>query len=146
MKPWPLRHFDADELVKPERAEACSAGAWACIGALGAAILDPLRAAHGHPLRVTSGYRDPAANRAAGGSSTSQHVLGQAADIQSDHATPDELARLVVALGLPFDQLIVESRPGGAAWLHVSYGPRHRREALSCTDGETYTPWRPHGP
>ena len=143
MTPWPLTHFEADELVKPARAAACSPGAWACIGALGAAILDPLREAHGYPLRVSSGFRDPASNRAAGGSTTSQHVLGQAADIVSDHATPAELAALLVRLGLPFDQAIIETRPDGTAWLHVSHGPRHRREVLTCTDGRTYRRWSP---
>ena len=44
-------------------------------------VLDPLREAYGKPIKVNSGYRCPKLNRAVGGSATSQHVLGQAADI-----------------------------------------------------------------
>ena len=44
-------------------------------------ILQPMRNALG-PIRITSGYRSPAVNRAIGGSTKSQHCKGQAADIQ----------------------------------------------------------------
>ena len=74
-------------------------------------ILDPLREAWGEPLIVTSGYRSPKLNKAVGGSATSQHVKGQAADIRTLKDTPEEnkrLFELVQKLGLPFDQLINE--------------------------------------
>ena len=44
-------------------------------------VLDPLREAWGRPLTVSSGYRCPALNRAVGGSATSHHMDGMAADI-----------------------------------------------------------------
>ncbi len=44
--------------------------------------LQPIREQFAYPMRVTSGYRSPALNEAVGGSKTSQHCKGQAADIQ----------------------------------------------------------------
>lgn len=43
--------------------------------------LEPARVALDMPLRITSGYRPAALNAAVGGSSTSQHLLAQAADV-----------------------------------------------------------------
>lgn len=94
-------------------------------------ILDPLREAWGEPLIVTSGYRCPKLNKAVGGSATSQHVKGQAADIRTLKDTPEEnkrLFELVQKLGLPFDQLINEYNYD---WVHVSYSKRHRRQILA---------------
>ena len=95
--------------------------------ALAANVLQPLRDALGKPVRITSGYRSEAVNRAVGGSATSQHRLGQAADIQVDGMAPAALAKAIVALALPYDQLIQEP-----TWVHVSYGPRNRREKLTA--------------
>ena len=46
-------------------------------------ILDPLREAYGKPIIVTSGYRCPKLNKAVGGSTSSQHMKGMAADIRT---------------------------------------------------------------
>ena len=46
-------------------------------------VLDPLREMYGKPIYVNSGYRSEALNKAVGGSKTSQHVLGMAADIDT---------------------------------------------------------------
>lgn len=92
-------------------------------------ILDPLRDAYGKPIRVNSGYRCPRLNKAVGGSTTSQHVLGQAADITGGNKTENKIIfDLIKSLKIPFDQLIWEN---GGAWVHVSYGPRNRRQVLS---------------
>ncbi len=42
--------------------------------------LQPIRSLLGFPLRVTSGYRSPLLNKLVGGSATSQHCRGEAAD------------------------------------------------------------------
>ena len=89
-------------------------------------VLDPLREALGRPITVSSGYRAPMVNRAVGGASSSQHVLGQAADIVVPGMHVTEVVARIRALGLPFDQLIDEF----GSWVHVSYGPRHRRQTL----------------
>lgn len=49
---------------------------------LAAMTLEPIRLAMGVPVTVTSGYRCADLNKLIGGSSKSQHVVGEAADIQ----------------------------------------------------------------
>lgn len=98
-------------------------------------VLDPLREKWGAPIRVTSGYRCERLNRAVGGAKNSQHRLGQAADLDAGgKAKNRDLFNLIRASGLPFDQLIDEK---GYAWVHVSYGPRNRRQVLRW-DGRRY--------
>lgn len=87
-------------------------------------VLDPLREAWGGPITVTSGYRSAALNKAVGGSATSDHLKGCAADITvGSRAQNKKLFMLIQKLGLPFDQLIHEkgSVKDGPDWVHVSY-------------------------
>ena len=89
-------------------------------------LLDPLRAAWGYPLTVTSGYRCTAVNDFVGGAPNSQHMRGLAADITTgDPATNRQLLGLLLSRPhtLPFDQLIAEQcdAKGNPRWLHVSY-------------------------
>lgn len=96
-------------------------------------ILDPLREAYGKPIIVTSGFRCERLNKLIKGSKTSQHRLGQAADIRTVEDTKEEnkkLFELVKELNLPFDQLINEY---DFDWIHVSYSPRHRRQILNIS-------------
>ena len=88
-------------------------------------VLDPLREAWGKPIKVNSGYRCRALNKAVGGVPASQHMLGQAADITggSQEANRD-LYSLLKRLNLPVDQAINEH---DFRWLHISYSSRHRR-------------------
>ncbi len=88
-------------------------------------VLDPLREAWGAPIHVNSGYRCAALNKAVGGVPTSQHILGEAADITvGTRAQNQRLYALLRQLDLPVDQAINEH---DFRWIHVSYGPRHRR-------------------
>lgn len=90
-------------------------------------VLDPLREAWGQAIIVTSGYRCNSLNNAVGGVKNSQHLLGQAADIHTVSDTPEDnrkLYELTKKLNLPVDQCINEY---GYNWIHISYGPRHRR-------------------
>lgn len=94
-------------------------------------ILDPLREAYGEPIIVSSGYRCPELNKAVGGATSSQHTLGQAADIHTKSNTKEDnkkLFDLIKDLQLPYDQLINEY---GYKWVHVSYSPRNRRQILN---------------
>lgn len=93
-------------------------------------ILDPLREAYGKPIIVTSAYRSQKLNQAVGGSKTSQHLFGQAADIRSVEDTKEENKKifdLIKELNLPYDQLINEYDYN---WIHVSFSPRHRKQIL----------------
>ncbi len=98
------------------------------IAALVDKVLDPLREAWGRPITVTSGYRCPELNKAVGGAATSQHLLGEAADITTGNPVDNRrLFQMVQSLRLPFDQMIDES---DFTWIHISYSPRNRRQIL----------------
>lgn len=87
-------------------------------------LLEPVRAHYGRPVVVTSGYRSPAVNKACGGSPTSQHCLGEAADFTVPGVGNLELARWIRG-NLDYDQLIYEF--GESGWIHASWRPARRR-------------------
>lgn len=105
------------------------AGDIAALQALCTNVLEPLRRRFG-VIRITSGYRCLQLNEAVGGSRTSQHLFGEAADI---HVGSREVAMKMfnyVVNNLPFDQMLVEMKRGKVHCLHVSYrqeGPNRRR-------------------
>lgn len=70
-------------------------------------VLQPLRDIVGKPLKINSGYRCQELNSLPeiGGSATSQHVKGEAADVAYD--VPIKLAQMAVDNHLPFDQMIL---------------------------------------
>lgn len=80
-------------------------------------ILEPLRARAGKAVTVTSGFRCPRVNVGIGGSSSSQHCAGEAADITIVRVNPYTVCKMIIDAGLPFDQLILEF----GEWTHVSY-------------------------
>lgn len=136
-----MKYFTIDELCKSSTAaqrgidNTPTAEARKNLTELVERVLDPLREKWGAPITVTSGYRCPKLNAAVGGAKTSQHLLGQAADLSTgSKAKNKDLFNLLRASGLPFDQLIDEK---GYQWVHVSYGPRNRREVLRY-DGRRY--------
>lgn len=93
--------------------------------ALVAAVLDPLREKYGNAIHVSSGYRCPAVNKDNGGSLTSQHMNGEAADIYVDEGAKGnfEIGKLIVQLG-NFDQVIFENVGANdllPQWIHVSW-------------------------
>ena len=109
---------------------------------LAGTVLEPLRALCGNvPITVTSGYRSLAVNTAIGGSATSDHMQGLAADLYVSGLSNEDVAVLLAGPGgasIPFDQVIVERHTGH---LHIGAGPRQRRELLETSDGTTYTAW-----
>jgi len=123
-------HFSVAELSRSEAAarngidNTPDAEALENLRALCDNVLEPLRAAVGKPLRVNSAYRGPKANAAIGGSKTSQHMTGEAADVEVDGMDNTQLAKLIVSLKLQFDQLIaefVDPAVPGSGWVHVSH-------------------------
>lgn len=102
--------------------------ALAALDALMWNVLDPIRRMWGHPIFVNSGYRCPKLNAAVGGSATSQHMKGEAADITAGGSTKNkELFDMIAQSAIPFDQLIDEKN---YRWIHVSYRPNGRRSVL----------------
>ena len=83
-------------------------------------ILDPLRAAYGAPITVTSGYRCPALNKAVKGSATSAHLRGYAADLQAKDMAGFKkfVVRWLKSAGAHFDQCLLE-RSGDDVWVHI---------------------------
>lgn len=77
-------------------------------------ILQPLRDACGQPLFINSGYRCLKVNEAVGGVPTSQHVLGQAADVGCSN--PYEVAKIAKSSKLDFDQMGIYP-----SFVHLSY-------------------------
>lgn len=81
-----------------------------------AEFLEDVRELLTKPIKINSAYRAPAVNAAVGGSKTSQHCLGCAADIRVSGMTPDEVVRAITASDLDYDQCIREFD----SWTHVS--------------------------
>ena len=114
-----------------------------CMQALVKHVLDPLRADLGRPLRINSGFRSEAVNVAVDGSPTSAHKAGKAADVDADGLDAEQLARRVVALGLPFDQLIwYTPARGGHLHIALNVGGKQRGSMLSAYVGG-YRRWAP---
>jgi len=104
--------------------------------ALAESILDPLREKYG-PITVSSGFRGPSLNLRVGGSGTSQHCKGQAADLCRPDWNWETLDGVVNWIakesGLKFGQAIREKH-GDACWLHISTG--EKCQALDFLDGK----------
>ena len=104
-------------------------------------VLQPLRDKFG-PIIVTSGYRSPAVNKAIGGSTTSDHCKGQAADIEVLNMDNKALAEYIRD-NMKFTQLILEFYRKGVAdsgWVHISYDPKSlKNQVLTAVkvDGKT---------
>ena len=82
----------------------------------------------------TSFYRSPNLNKLVGGAKTSQHVMGEAIDLDADGTTVKN-AKLFewIRKNLEFDQLIWEfGTKTNPSWVHVSYTEQrnNRKEVL----------------
>lgn len=93
----------------------------------------------GHPINVTSAYRNPAVNKAVGGVANSDHALGWAVDFNVPaFGNPYEIALALSRSDLVYDQLIHERKPNGSWWVHISFNPRARQQDLTY-NGKAYT-------
>lgn len=105
-------------------------------------ILQPIRAHYDKPVRVSSGYRSPSVNASVGGSESSDHCKGQAADIEIDGIPNADLAHFI-ADNFKFTQVILEFYTQGvpnSGWVHVSYDANNLKcQTLTATkkDGKT---------
>lgn len=81
------------------------------------------------PIRVLSGYRSPAVNKAVGGSRTSAHMTGHAVDfVCPDFGTPAQVAAHLAKHLTAYDQIIEEF----GEWVHIGFGPGRRMQKLTA--------------
>ena len=120
-----MKYFTISELLYSETAvknkvwNGANSEQEANLVALVENILDPLRLFYGEPISVNSGFRSEKLNKLVKGAKNSQHLRGEAADIDTGTREGNQrLAKLIVELKLPFDQLIDEAN---YSWIHVSY-------------------------
>lgn len=95
-------------------------------------VLQPVRNAYGKGVKVNSGFRHPDVNAAVGGSRTSDHCKGMAADIEIPGIANAELAEWI-GKNLEFTQLILEFYTPGipdSGWVHVSYDPNNLKKQV----------------
>ena len=83
------------------------------------------------PLEISSGYRCPELNRRVGGTTSSQHTQGQAADFTcAEFGPPLDIIKAVRDSGIEFDQCILEY----AQWVHISFSKTPRGKVLTIYD------------
>jgi hypothetical protein len=108
--------------------------------------LEPIRAKVG-PLHINSGYRSDAVNDAVGGSKTSAHSYGLAADLRPPHGCK-KLMNDIIASGVKLDQIIFER-----TWVHVGWAnpkdgkQRDQKLSMFVVAGKTtYEAYNPADP
>ncbi len=110
-------------------------------------MLEPVRKHFGKPVRINSGYRGPALNKAVGGSAKSQHCNGEAVDFEIDGLPNPDLAKWV-AQNCDFDQIILEfydpKEGPNSGWVHASYSKgKNRKQKLTAVTVNGKTVYKP---
>lgn len=146
------KNFTLEELTKSETAlRFCMDNTpndeqLANMVALCECVLQPIRDHFGKGVKVNSGFRDPEVNAKVGGSKTSDHCKGMAADIEIPGVANAELAQWIVD-NLEFRQVILEFYTPGipdSGWVHVSYNPGdNKKQVLTATKQNGKTAYLP---
>ena len=109
-------------------------------------VLQPVREHYQRGVKCNSGYRAPAVNQKVGGSPTSDHCKGQAADIEIPGVPNADLAQWITE-NLDFTQVILEFYTQGvpdSGWVHVSYDPQNlKKQALTAVKQNGKTVYLP---
>ena len=133
------KHFELDEFIKSDVAtqrKIDNTPTFEVVEHLEELVenfLEPLRIALGYPIVINSGYRCAKLNRAVGGSDTSAHPLGFAADISCPYMSFSKFRDFVVNWATKtkprFDQILLESeKTTGKQWIHVGIYNRSRQQ------------------
>ena len=95
-------------------------------------LLQCIREHFGKPITITSGYRTAEHNAKVGGSKSSQHLLGRAADIQVAGVSPDAVAAYAESLMPTWGGVGRYPVKAGRAkgWVHVDTRPNKSRWTL----------------
>lgn len=97
--------------------------------------LQPVRQILGKPMIISSGYRNALVNRLVGGSNTSEHTKGMAADFVVNGMSPAEIIKKIRQSGIKYTQLI-EEYSGNTSWVHISYNKNNLKcETLRYKNG-----------
>ena len=121
-------------------------------------VFQPIRDHFGVPIRISSGYRSEALNKAIGGAGkmvngkyvpSSQHCTGEAIDIDMDGTSiTNKQVFDYIKDNLDFDQLIYEfGTDSNPDWVHVSYestGKQRKQVLKAVKQGSktTYVPYK----
>ena len=95
-------------------------------------VLQPIRDHFGRPVTISSGFRNHEINKLIGGSDTSHHSRGMAADFEIMGMDNKKLAEWVRD-NMKFTQLILEFYTDGdpnSGWVHVAYDPDDLRQQV----------------
>lgn len=143
----PGDHFAWSELQRTSTGlnNAAPSRAMTCLQILVQHFLDPLRKHLGRPIRITSGYRSAAVNKAVGGSKTSRHMTGEASDLKADGLDAHAILASIEALGLSYDQIIAYAPSrGGHVHVQICAGAKskHRMQRLWAPASGGYEPYR----
>lgn len=139
LKHYPMKYFRITEFFRSDVADKYQVSNMPAdeelfkvlpnIVALASNILVPLRAMIARPIIITSGYRSQRVNELVGGSKTSQHLLGKAADIHVQGYTPEQMGTVydIIQTYFDFDQLIFYPSKN---FIHVSWNEgKNRKES-----------------
>jgi hypothetical protein len=106
-------------------------------------VIQPVRDNFKRALKINSGYRSPALNRAVGGSMNSQHASGEAVDFEIEGLS-NRLVADWIAKHLNYDQLILEfynpMEGVNSGWIHVSLrktGINRKDRLVAYKDGKS---------
>ena len=141
-------HFTFDELTSTSHSELLEANresAKAFMKQLKyvAGTLEEIRAVLGVPLRVTSGFRNNALNKAVGGSATSGHTKGLCADIQPIGISIEDAFELIKFNKdkCPSLKKCIKEKVGGSEWLHIETKTEKFQptQFYTTNNGKTYT-------
>lgn len=113
-------------------------------------IFEPLRLALGVPIYISSCFRTEALNKALGGAKNSQHMTGEAMDLDAEKygLTTNKVIFDYIKDNLEFDQLIWEfGTDVEPEWVHVSYTYKYPLrnqilKAISVNGKATYEPYK----
>jgi len=103
-------------------------------------VLEPVRNHYGIPFSPNSGYRCLDLNRRLKSSDTSQHVSGQAADIELPGISNYALG-IWIKNNCEYDTVLLEFYKEGipsSGWVHVSYVEGNNRKRALIFDGKQY--------
>ncbi len=109
-------------------------------------VVDPLYEVF-PSMTFNSFYRSPKLNTAIGGSATSQHVRGEAIDLDSKDNTFNKAIFDYIVKNLDFDQVIAEyGNNKQPDWVHVSFKKTGNRKqvlkAVKVKGKTTYVPYK----